>query len=132
MTDGVVVPPLGTVERAAWDAGARAEARERDKGLTDDNREVVEFVAACASAGYTKDAIVRYLAVVFGPGLPWRARREVIWTLLRGHRVRRWYAEAEISRSDFGLGARWERDDTGLHIWVTVLVLVVHARKARR
>lgn len=132
MADAVEIPPAGTSDRASWEAGARAEAREREKGLTDENREVVEFVGACASAGYTKDAIVRYLAVVFGPGLPWRARREVVWCLLRGDRARRWYAEVEVSRSDFGLGVRWERDDTGLHLWVTALVLVVHARKARR
>ncbi len=132
MAEGVVVPPLGSAEREIWEAGARAEDRARDKGLTDDNREVVEFVAACASAGYTKDAIVRYLAVVFGPGLPWRARCEVVWRVLRGYRFRRWYAEAEFSRQDFGLGVRWERDDTGLHVWVTALVLVVHARRARR
>jgi hypothetical protein len=125
-------PAFGTRDYEMWARGAKAEADARREGVLPESREVADFFDAMSGNGYGPQAMVEMTAVVYGPGLPWRKRVRIAWKMLRGYRARRWYAEAGMSRSDFGLGVRWERDDTGLHIWVTFLALVVHARRARR
>jgi hypothetical protein len=126
------MPAIGTRDYQMWMRGASAEAKLRTDELTDDNRELAHYVDACVGAGYTAATIVEHATVVFGPGLPWRVRCRMAWKLIRGYSDRRWYAGAEFARTEFGIGVRWERDDTGLHIWVTALALVVHLRRARR
>lgn len=124
-------PKLGSVGRAMWELGAATQQAITAEGVNDENREVVDMFDSMRDASYTGDSMVSTITAVYGPGLPWATRRRLAWQLIRGYRRRRWYAETTMfSNRDIGLAVRWDRDDTGLHIWVTFLALVVHARRA--
>lgn len=74
MTGYVPVPPTDPKLRKAWKDGAAAEARCRAEGITEDNRQLFDFVETLAQMGRTQDSILWTTAVVFSANWSFVAR----------------------------------------------------------
>lgn len=127
-------PAIGTPEWDIWMAGAAAEAASRRQGVTDENRELVDTIDALRECGDSAEAMLRFIIHVFGPGLPWSTRWRAAWNMVRGYRRRRrWHAEMVWEKRDLWVGVYWDRDDSGLHLWVAIVpVIVLHVHRDRR
>lgn len=129
MAETTTRPEFGTEAYQWWAAGAADNEAAHREGVTDENREVVQMFDAMRDAAYGPQTMVEMMAVVYGPGLPWRKRRHIAWRVLRGYRRRRWSVEVSVPRTELSVGVRWDERDTGLHVWVSVFALVLHFRR---
>lgn len=86
---GPVAPPYGTPEYKWWAAGATAEAEIRKEGRNPAGLEVAEFVDGCAQdsrrSDWTAPEFAEVAARIYCPGLPWRQRWSLAWSLIRGY-----------------------------------------------
>lgn len=79
---------IPTNARQAWQAGASAEARARDAGLSLVVRQVREYVVALGRSEPTvsRDELVDRLAFVYTADRPLRARLRLAWQIVSRRR----------------------------------------------
>lgn len=79
----VKIPKRGTEAYRWWHQGAKDEANAIVEGMTDDGRQVYDFVRVVAQQGGSADWITEYTAAVFTCTWPLRKRLRLAWDIVR-------------------------------------------------
>lgn len=79
----IEIPKRDTPEYEWWHKGATAQAEIERDGITEENRQLFNYVRVLAKQGRSADSIAEHTAFVFTSTWSRRRRLKLAWKLLR-------------------------------------------------